>query len=339
MSRSPTKPTLRDVAKAAAVDPSTVSRALAGDRRISKEVRARIQDVAASLNYTPNALARGLTGAGPRAVAFIVPKTAEYDAFGLFHLSMLRGFSRAVTEAGRLLLLSLGEDRSYAELVASGLCEGVIVATNRLGDPQLIELTRNRIPAVLLPGDPALDLPRVNFDNRRGAALATHHLVAMGHRRIAFVGGNPTSLFHTERLEGFLATMAKAGLPADLDLMPLTNFTEHGGFEQGVALLSRPSAPTAIVCVNDLVAAGVVAACRRLGCRVPEDVSLVSAGSSATRSSEAPVTARAITNLDFAGEQAARLLFRLLDGTASWNAEIRVPVRFEFGATTGVPRT
>jgi DNA-binding LacI/PurR family transcriptional regulator len=338
MNRISAKTTLRDVAKAAGVASSTVSRALADDSRISEEVRAKVRAVAARLNYTPNALARGLSGNGPKAVAFIVPKTAEYEAFGTLHLSMLRGFSRVVTEEGQLLLLSLGEDRSYLELVASGLCQGLVVVTNRLGDSRLADLARHRVPAVLLPGDPSLNLPRVNFDNRQGAILATRHLLAIGHRRIAFVGGDPTSLFHTERLEGFAAALAEAGLFASPEHIRVTNFTAQGGFEEGLTILSGAGAPTAVVCVNDLVASGVVAACGRLGYSVPEDVSLVSAASSLEQPLAAPLPARVITDLDIAGAEAARLLFRLLAGRASWTTEIRFPVRFELGKSTGAPK-
>ena len=251
---------------------------------------------------------------------------------------MLRGFSRVVTEEGQLLLLSLGEDRSYLKLVASGLCQGLVVVTNRLGDPRLADLARHRVPTVLLPGDPSLSLPRVNFDNRQGALLATRHLLAMGHRRIAFVGGEANSLFHTERLDGFVAALAEADLFAAPEHIRVAKFSTHSGFEEGLAILSGADAPTAIVCVNDLVASGVIAACRRLGIRVPDDVSLVSAASSLEQPFAAPLPARVITDLDLAGAEAARLLFRLLAGRAAWTTEVRLPVRFELGKSTGAPK-
>ncbi len=152
--RGATPVTLRDVARAVRVAPSTVSRALAGDARISPATRREVERAARRLGYAPNALARGLAGGGADVLAVVVPRTAEYTFTSPFHLAALKGVSRVLQESGHLLLLSFLEDRDYVALHRSGLCRGVIVLMSRTGDRRIAALARHRVPTVLIPGMP-----------------------------------------------------------------------------------------------------------------------------------------------------------------------------------------
>jgi len=268
--------TLRDVALAANVAQSTVSRALAADPRISAATRRAVQQVARRLGYAPNAFARGLAGGGADVVAVVIPRTAEYTFASGFHLALLKGISRVLQDAGYLLLLSFLEKRDYVALHRSGLCRGVIVLMSRIGDRQVAAL-RRRVPAVLIPGDPTLPgIASVNFDVAVPVALAMRRLLEIGHRRIGFIGGAPDSLFHRDRLSAFERALGEAGVAADPALVAETNFTPAEAAERAHALLTLAEPPTALVCSGDLIAQGVLAAAQKLGLRVPADLSLVS---------------------------------------------------------------
>src|SRR6185369_2002465 len=207
--------TLRDVARAANVAQSTVSRALAADPRISVATRRAVQQVARRLGYAPNAFARGLAGGGADVVGGVITRTAEYTFASGFHLALLKGISRVLQDAGYLLLLSFLEKRDYVALHRSGLCRGVIVLMSRIGDRQVAAL-RRRVPAVLIPGDPALPgIASVNFDVAVPVALAMRRLLEIGHRRIGFIGGAPDSLFHRDRLSAFERVLGEAGVAPD----------------------------------------------------------------------------------------------------------------------------
>jgi DNA-binding LacI/PurR family transcriptional regulator len=187
--------TLRDVALAANVAQSTVSRALAADPRISAATRRAVQQVARRLGYAPNAFARGLAGGGADVVAVVIPRTAEYTFASGFHLALLKGISRVLQDAGYLLLLSFLEKRDYVALHRSGLCRGVIVLMSRIGDRQVAAL-RRRVPAVLIPGDPTVPgIASVNFDVAVPVALAMRRLLEIGTAASASSEAPPTRSF------------------------------------------------------------------------------------------------------------------------------------------------
>ena len=320
--------TLRDVARAANVAQSTVSRALAADPRISVATRRAVQHVARRLGYAPNAFARGLAGGGADVVAVVIPRTAEYTFTSGFHLALLKGISRVLQDAGYLLLLSFLEKRDYVALYRSGLCRGVIVLMSRIGDRQVAAL-RRRVPAVLIPGDPALPgIASVNFDVAVTVALATRRLLEIGHRRIGFIGGAPDSLFHRDRLSAFERALGEAGVAADPALVAETNFTPAEGAERALALLTLAEPPTALVCSGDLIAQGVLAAAQKLA-RVPADLSLVSLSALPGQRVTAPGIAAVISDFEEAGATASRLLLDLIAGGPPPVAPTLLPTTFD----------
>ena len=318
---------------------STVSRALGGDARISSATRESVQRIAQRLGYAPNALARGLAGGGADVVAVVVPRTAEYTFTSGFHLALLKGISRVLQDAGHLLLLSFLEKRDYVLLHRSGLCRGVIVLMCRIGDPQIVALARGRVPAVLIPGDPTLPaVASVNFDVAEPTALGVRRLIALGHRRIGFIGGAPDSLFHRDRLAAFEQALGRAGLSADPRQVAETNFTVTEAVEQALALLSGGDRPTALVCSGDLIAQGALAAAKRLDLRVPDDLSIVSLSALPGPRITAPGTAAVVSDFDAAGATACRLLLDLIAGAPAPPAPVLLPTVFDLADALAPPR-
>jgi DNA-binding LacI/PurR family transcriptional regulator len=326
------------VAGAAKVAESTVSRALAGDPRISPATRRAVERIARRLGYAPNALARGLAGRGADVVAVVIPRTAEYTFTSPFHLAALKGISHVLQDSGQLLLLSFLEERDYVALYRSGLCRGVIVLMCRIGDPRVAALARHRVPTVLIPGDPSLPgVASLTFDVAGPTAGATRHLLALGHRRIGFIGGAPSSLFHRDRLDAFRRALTAAGVQGDPGLEAETNFTEEDGYARGLEILAGEGRPTALLCSNDLVAQGALAAAQKLGLRVPADLSLVSLAGLPGARPGAPAIAAVISDFEQAGAAAATLLLKLIAEPAPPAAPVLLPAEFDPRGSTAPP--
>jgi LacI family transcriptional regulator len=328
--RGATPVTLRDVARAVRVAASTVSRALAGDARISPATRRQVERAARRLGYAPNALARGLAGGGADVLAVVVPRTAEYTFTSPFHLAALKGVSRVLQESGHLLLLSFLEDRDYVALHRSGLCRGVIVLMSRVGDRRIAALARHRVPTVLIPGDSSLPgVTSLTFDVAGSTAAATRHLLALGHRRIGFIGGVPSSLLHRDRLAAFRQVLISSGVPVEAALEAETNFTAAEAYERALELLRRPQRPTALLCSNDVMTDAALAAAQHLGLTVPEDLSLVSLAGLPGPRPAAPAMARVILDFEQAGATAATLLLKLVADPAAPAEAVLLPAEFD----------
>ncbi len=122
---------------------------------------------------------------------------------------------------------------------------------SRTGDRRIAALARHRVPTVLIPGDASLPgVTSLTFDVGGSTAAATRHLLALGHRRIGFIGGVPSSLLHPDRLAAFRQALAAGGVPADPALEAETNFTAAEAYDRALALLGLPRRPTALLCSN-----------------------------------------------------------------------------------------
>jgi DNA-binding LacI/PurR family transcriptional regulator len=329
--------TLRDVARAANVAQSTVSRALAADPRISVATRRAVQQVARRLGYAPNAFARGLAGGGADVVAVVIPRTAEYTFASGFHLALLKGISRVLQDAGYLLLLSFLEKRDYVALHRSGLCRGVIVLMSRIGDRQVAALRRacRRCSSRVIPPCPALPRSTSMSPSRsRSRCAASWRSVTAAS---ASSEARPDSLFHRDRLSAFERALGDAGVAADPALVAETNFTPAEAAERALALLTLAEPPTALVCSGDLIAQGALAAAQKLGLRVPADLSLVSLSALPGQRITAPGIAAVISDFEEAGATASRLLLDLIAGGPPPAAPTLLPTTFDPAGSLAPP--
>lgn len=272
------RPTIHTVAERAGVSKSLVSLVLQGSASVSPEKRAAVQKAMEDLGYRPSATARRLRERRSRAVAVLVT-----DLRQPWYIEMVEGLTSVLAAHGLHLLLGDARldreadgrlTRTFLEMGVDGL---VLAGSQPL--TQLIREFAAQVPTVSA-GSRDVDLEHVDVvanDDSEGGALATRHLVELGHRRIACIAGVlPEGPYTVGRLrrEGYEAVMAEAGLAAETMVIP-TDITEEGGYRTGVRLLSSPTPPTAIVCANDLVAAGVQGAAREMGVAVPGALSIV----------------------------------------------------------------
>lgn len=271
-------PTMKDVARQAAVSLSTVSYVLNDSGMVSPQRRARVLEACRLLNYTPNDSARKLRRRFASTIGLVIPDLANQ-----FFAFLAEGVERAASESDVLVVLCAPEadgmsDSVNARLLRSQRLDGVVYLAGASAPAfSLIELTRLG-PVVLVDEQiPGFDLPSVVSDNRRGAREIAQHVLEQGHEHAAIIGG-PSALWTAQqRLAGYREAFVAAGLDPDEVPVLVGDYRQDSGTELAKQLLShsRSRRPTALLCANDLMAVGALEYARAVGLRVPEDLSLV----------------------------------------------------------------
>jgi LacI family transcriptional regulator len=260
--------TIRDVAKAAGVSASTVSRALSLPDIVEPATRDRVLRVADHLGYRPNRAARGLTTGRTGNIGLILP-----DLANPFFPSVVKGIQLAAHGADYQVFVADTDEDPSAELglvrALAKQVDGIILCSPRM-KPAEVREAATYVPVVLV-NRKAGAIPAVSIDNAGGMRQIITHLSELGHQRIGYAAGPRTSWSNRERLRALHAAATKAGV----ELVELGNFapTFEGGADaaQGVAV----SGVTAVVGYNDLVGIGVLSGLRDLGLEVPGQVSVV----------------------------------------------------------------
>jgi LacI family transcriptional regulator len=263
------------VAERAGVSPSTVSRILNGTAVVSDEKREAVDKAIAELGFVPNPVARGLAGGRTLSIG-VVTQAIDSPFYG----AALRGIEDVLGPAGYSPLFMSGhwhadEEARCIDVLRARRVDGLIVLTGRMSDAALRAVAR-AVPVVVTGRD--LKAPRLyalGFDNFEGARLATHHLLALGHRRIAFIMGDARHPDAIERQRGYRAALEAAGLRFDPMLVMPGQFSEESGLLAVERLLDSRVPFSAIFAANDQMAFGAALALHRRSLHVPDDVSLV----------------------------------------------------------------
>ena len=264
--------TLTRIAESAEVSPSTVSKVLNGRSGVSAETRARVEQALRTHGYQQPA--------DRRRQPFIELVFERVET--AFAIEIIRGVQRAAVSRGLSVVLSETGDRhtpgpEWLEQVLQRRPAGVVLVFSDLPADAKQRLALRGIPFVIVDpaGDPAPDVPSVGSANWSGGVLAARHLLELGHRSIAVIGGPQDMMCSRARLSGFRAALDEAGVPFRADALRWGEFLREDGLTFGRELLQLPDRPTAIFAGNDLTALGVLEAARMLGLSVPRDVSIV----------------------------------------------------------------
>ncbi len=306
--------TLEMVAEAAGVSAASVSRILNGTAIVSADKRAAVDAAIARLGYVPNPVARGLAGGRTLSIG-VVTQAIDSPFYG----SALRGIEEALTPAGYSALFvsgqwSAAQEARCIDALRSRRVDGMIVLTGRLSDAALSTMAQE-LPVVVTgrslraPGLVALD-----YDNEEGARLATQHLLALGHRRIAFICGDLKHPDGKQRLRGYRKALAAARVPAVPALELAGDFTEASGLAAIERLTDSGTPFTAVFASNDQMAFGARLGLHRRGLRVPEDVSLVGFDDLATAVYSTPPLTTVHHPVHELGRLAAQAMLQLLAG-------------------------
>ncbi|MBB3222766.1 LacI family DNA-binding transcriptional regulator [Pseudoduganella umbonata] len=267
---------LSEVAKIAGVSPITASRAIRGVGYVSESARARIMEAAAQLNYTPDMLARRMRGDKSNLIGVFVN---NYGSLVLHEVT--RAISTEARARGYDILLFNAERfdspaRAGTVDMLSKLCDGLLLVMPNGADGYLDVLEQHRMPCVLVHYDARpVNLPVMALENRNGARMAVEHLLALGHRRIAFLAGTSATGQSAEREKGYKDALRAAGIRADASLIVGGAFNQAAGHAAAQQLLALNRPPTAIFAANDEMAYGAIDAIHSRGMKVPGDISVI----------------------------------------------------------------
>ncbi len=267
--------TLKDVARAAAVNASTASRCLSGFQGVNEETRQKVVRIAAEMNYRPNLVARGLVTGRSHTIALLIS-----DIRNPFFAEVARGAEDAANAAGCDLILcnsdfDAAKQMKYLKSLSEKRVDGILMnSVTSLRRNQLQALADLRVPIILL-NKPAIRtrFSTVCADNYEGGRLAGEYLAGLGHRKIAHITGPRHHGNLTERARGFLAALSAAGVPAPLLLHGQNSFAD--GYQLARRVFANRPRITAIFAANDAMAFGVGRAATEMNISIPKDLSLI----------------------------------------------------------------
>jgi len=319
--------TIKEIARLAKTSTATVSRAIHGKKGLSVETAGRINKICELLDYHPNLWARNLVTNSTDIVEIIIPQTEQFAFSNPYYSEIMKGIGERASGLRGSFILSFVGERSYTLNYKQGLSAGIIVLANRIDDQRIEEARKIGIPLVLIPGIPdCLDIASVDFDNVCGAYMAVDYLVGLGHRRIAFLNGPMNSKYSIERLIGYKKALEKNNLPFKEELVINIDYSIEGGYKTMKDVLSIPVIPTAVLMINDYSAMGALLATKKVGYRVPEDISIVGFGDVPFASMTDPPLTTIREPFRDLGYEAFGILYKLVRKKKISNRQIVLPV-------------
>ncbi|MFE9957054.1 LacI family DNA-binding transcriptional regulator [Micromonospora sp. NPDC005299] len=312
------RPTIADVARRAGVSKGAVSYALNGQPGVSEATRQRILAIAAEIGFSPSSAARALSGATAKAVGLALCRPARILGIEPFFMELISGVEAELSARSYALTLQVVADQEaeiavYRRWWAERRVDGVFVCDLRTDDRRVPALEELQLPAVVIggPGHTG-SLASVWSDDAAALVETVEYLVALGHRRIARVGGLP-ALLHTEiRTDAFTEVCRRLGL--DEATTVWSDYTGEEGARATRRLLSSAARPTAVIYDNDVMAIAGLSVAQEMGLAVPGDLSIVAWDDSPLcRLVHPPLTALG-RDIPAYGAHAARQLLAVIAG-------------------------
>ncbi|MGR4043602.1 LacI family DNA-binding transcriptional regulator [Pseudomonas sp. JDS08PS003] len=267
--------TIKDVAALAGISYTTVSHVLNKTRPVSEEVRVKVEAAIKRLDYVPSAVARSLKAKTTATIGLLVP-----NSLNPYFAELARGIEDYCERNGYCVILCNSDDnpdkqRNYLRVLLEKRIDGLIV-TSAGGDSGLAQgLAGVRTPMVIVDrGLEGVDADLVRIDHHYGAYLATRHLLELGHRDIACIGGPANTSVAQMRLAGFRQALQEAGVEVPAGRILESDFSSTGGYRAAAQLLEGRR-PSAIFAANDMMGIGVLRAAAERNIRVPSELSVI----------------------------------------------------------------
>lgn len=337
----------RVVAERAGVSAMTVSRALRGMPNVSPATRAKILAVAEELGYSPSLTARSLRTGKVQVVGLVSPGPDSLR--GAYNSDMLAGLDSVMFDDEYHVLLVLAPNLQQLvprteRVTRENRVGGVVVLGSLLRDEDVQALGRLSVPVVLLNYSDRRPVPpqmsSVCYDNEGGMEQVVRHLAALGHRRIAYIGGSAHDHDAEDREIGFQRAMKELGLELPKKWVRPGDFAravEVGRLEADYLLAEGPKGPTAIACASDNIAAGVLMTARRAGRSVPESLSVTGFDDELHSIFQVPPLTTVVHGGWELGRYAGQLILRQLTNPEAKSERVRLPLYLRVRETTAPP--
>jgi LacI family transcriptional regulator len=327
MRRTRRSATIQDVAKAAGVSISTVSRVLNDKDDVAPETYQKVQEVIEAMGYTSSLAARGMRSHRTRVIGVIMP-----DVSSPYCTEILRGINQAVAISDYDLIiyttgdvrkyLTADQERKYVNLLNGGITDGVIVVT-----PAATSFATDAPVVTIDPNNESPDCPGIIAANREGALSVMSYLTGLGHTRVGFITGRLELVSACHRLQGYKDGLSAAGIPLDDELIQIGDYTTETAFTCSQKLFDLSNPPTAIFASSDMSAVGVYQAAHEAGLSIPDDCSVIGFDNL----QESTYLKPALTTIDQfvseMGKMAVELVVKLIQGDVPECNLHKVPTR------------
>jgi len=311
--------TIKDIAKEANVSPSTVSRVLSGNAKISKETTERVLRAIEKLGYIPNASAKSLVKRKAFAVGIFMPRRPEQIFTSTFFDQVITGICSAFQESEYEIVLSISppekEKQNIEKLIKSRKVDGFILLTSRINDYAIEHLRKIKFPFVVV-GTPSKNKDYINWvdnDNRKAGYDATEYLIGLGHTQIGFIGGMENLVVTQDRLLGYKEALDKHKLTLSSEYVKFTEFDQASAYQKAMEILQLDNRPTALVCMDEIIAFAAIKVARELRLKVGYDVSIIGFNNSIFTAMSSPSLTTIDVNVYYLGKYAAELLLKELE--------------------------
>ena len=310
----PATPTIYDVSRLSGVSTATVSRAFSEPDKVREATRRKVYEAAEVLNYYPNAIARAMARQRTDKIAYLICKKGA-TILDEFYAGICDGIMQKANRSDFQLLVSTAEDwRTSGATAQSKQIEGVILGGNAPAD-LISELQSQNVAVVMVNNQlPGLDLPCVVSDEQGSVEKILDHLTSRGHRHIGMVVGRFNPYIVGARYTSFLNGMQHRRLPVRKSDVEMCDADIESATQAAMRLLEQEDRPTAILGANDMIAAGIIKAARRLGLRLPEDLAVVGFDDASVCTMIEPELTSIHINCRKMGELCVEHLKALLDG-------------------------
>ena len=327
MRRNKRSITIQDVATAAGVSVSTVSRVLNDKDDIAPETYERVKNIITEMGYTSSLAARSMRSLRTNVLGLIMP-----DAGDPFPIEVMKGVNNAIAALDYdLIIYTCGDvrkhytadrEKKFVSLLTNSITDGVIVVT-----PAAAHFNANAPVVAVDPHNESHEYPSVISTNKAGAMEAVDYLIQLGHRRIGFINGRPDLKSAERRLRGYRDSLAQAGIPIDPKLIVQGDFTASVALIGARQLLSLSPPPTAIFCANDQSAFGAYQAAHEAGLTIPDDLSIIGFDNIPEAAQVRPGLTTVDQSIQEMGKIAVQILLKLIEGEVLENKTIKTTTR------------
>ena len=317
---------IQDVARAAGVSVSTVSRVLNGRSDVAADTFQRVQRIIDDLGYSSNLAAKSMRSLHTNVIGVII-----FDLSLSFCLEVVRGIDQAVkAHTYDLMIFSSNRanhrddptwERKVVAQLNGSIVDGIIVVT-----PTTVELPTNSPVVTVDPCDGG-NFPSVLATNHAGTLEAVRYLIELGHQRIGFIGGRASLLSSRQRREGYETALREANLPICPELYVEGDYSRLTAMVGAEQLLTLPDRPTAIMAANDQTAFAVMDVAQRLQLRIPQDLSVIGFDNTPESAYTNPPLTTVDQSIVMLGERAAELLIQMIEGKEVANDFYQLPTR------------